>query len=229
MGKVVEMRRRYGGRKLPYDAEVEYLESTGSQYIDTGIIPLITDYIYIEFYLLSPLSSVDGAGSVYGTMDSWRHGAYGLIYVPVKGRVFPLRGNHNPGNGILVNNKNQQDVWQSLTLDNTTFTGYGLTTIITDNPSDCLYSGYIFCSSVHGSAYGVDGRKRVRKFLHKRNGELIMDFIPVRVGTTGYMYDRVSGQLFGNSGTGEFILGPDVMGGVILELIRPFFGERRAA
>ena len=37
----------------------------------------------------------------------------------------------------------------------------------------------------------------------------IIDLIPVRVGTTGYMYDRVSGQLFGNDGTGDFIVGPD--------------------
>jgi len=38
---------------------------------------------------------------------------------------------------------------------------------------------------------------------------LVRDFIPVRKGTTGYMYDKVSGNLFGNSGTGDFILGND--------------------
>lgn len=27
--------------------------------------------------------------------------------------------------------------------------------------------------------------------------------------TIGYMYDKVSGQLFGNQGTGNFILGAD--------------------
>ena len=37
----------------------------------------------------------------------------------------------------------------------------------------------------------------------------VRDFIPVRVVTVGYMYDRVSGQLFGNAGTGAFIIGPD--------------------
>lgn len=40
--------------------------------------------------------------------------------------------------------------------------------------------------------------------------EIIMDLIPVRVGNVGYMYDKVSGNLFGNSGTGSFTLGPDV-------------------
>ena len=42
------------------------------------------------------------------------------------------------------------------------------------------------------------------------NNIVLRDLIPVRVGKVGYMYDKVSGQLFGNSGTGEFILGPDV-------------------
>lgn len=43
------------------------------------------------------------------------------------------------------------------------------------------------------------------------NGLLVRDYIPVRVGTTGYLYDRVSGQLFGNQGTGDFVLGPDIV------------------
>lgn len=46
------------------------------------------------------------------------------------------------------------------------------------------------------------------KFYEYNN--LIMDLIPVRIGDIGYMYDKVSGKLFGNEGTGEFILGPDV-------------------
>lgn len=39
---------------------------------------------------------------------------------------------------------------------------------------------------------------------------LVRDFIPVRVGSVGYLYDRVSKRLFGNKGTGNFVLGQDV-------------------
>ena len=42
------------------------------------------------------------------------------------------------------------------------------------------------------------------------NNQLLFDGIPVRAGQVGYLYDRVSGQLFGNSGTGSFVLGNDV-------------------
>jgi hypothetical protein len=48
-------------------------------------------------------------------------------------------------------------------------------------------------------------------YLKVLNGnQPVFDAIPVRVGQVGYMYDKVSGQLFGNAGTGDFILGPDV-------------------
>ena len=47
-------------------------------------------------------------------------------------------------------------------------------------------------------------------FKIRRNGVLERDFVPVRVGTTGYMYDKVSKQLFGNAGSGNFILGNDI-------------------
>ena len=41
------------------------------------------------------------------------------------------------------------------------------------------------------------------------DGVLVRDFIPVRVGQIGYLYDKVSGELFGNQGSGNFTLGPD--------------------
>ena len=36
-----------------------------------------------------------------------------------------------------------------------------------------------------------------------------LDLIPVRKGNIGYLYDKVSGKLFANQGTGTFTLGPD--------------------
>lgn len=39
---------------------------------------------------------------------------------------------------------------------------------------------------------------------------LVRDFVPCRIGTTGYLYDRVSQTLFSNIGTGDFTLGPDI-------------------
>ena len=42
-------------------------------------------------------------------------------------------------------------------------------------------------------------------------GNKIRDFIPVRKNGIGYLYDKVSGELFGNaSGSGAFTYGSDV-------------------
>ena len=60
---------------------------------------------------------------------------------------------------------------------------------------------------------GTDSRKFVGRIAYVKiylSDVLVMDCIPVRVGQTGYMYDKVSGNLFGNRGTGDFILGPDI-------------------
>ena len=53
---------------------------------------------------------------------------------------------------------------------------------------------------------------RLQSFKWRQSGTgWIYDMIPVRVGQKGYMYDKISGELFGNAGTGDFILGPDVV------------------
>ena len=39
---------------------------------------------------------------------------------------------------------------------------------------------------------------------------LVRNFIPVRIGTVGYLYDRISKRLFENQGTDAFVLGPDI-------------------
>jgi len=56
----------------------------------------------------------------------------------------------------------------------------------------------------------VYSKIRCYSVVVKRSGNVIHDFIPVRIGTTGYLYDTVSGELFGNAGIGDFTLGPDV-------------------
>lgn len=74
-----------------------------------------------------------------------------------------------------------------------------------------IYNDLIFGSTgFTGNAGGAGNKVRFYYFKIYNNGVLVRDMIPVRVGQTGYMYDRVSKQLFGNSGTGDFILGPDV-------------------
>ena len=70
MGTLLNRRRYMGGAKgLPYDAEVEYLESTGTAYIDTGITPTLSYSVEMEFYLVSPLSSESASATMFGALN----------------------------------------------------------------------------------------------------------------------------------------------------------------
>lgn len=53
-------------------------------------------------------------------------------------------------------------------------------------------------------------------FKIQKSGKLIINLIPVRFTnelgqTEGAMFDKVTGKLFRNQGTGSFVIGPDVV------------------
>lgn len=188
-------RRQLMSFKLPYDAEIEYLESTGTQWIDTGVIPTRTTHtqVYKSFTELSENNNGDGIYN--GRSIRFHDGFYQSKF------HFGIGGNNNYTTTIA---------WD---YDRHLFEMFG--------------SGY---AKLDGNVYNISSGLNTYslKFtLFRRNGMsqfakeqivyckiyqediLIRDYIPVRVGNVGYLFDRVSGQFFGNSGTGSFILGPD--------------------
>jgi len=64
-----------------------------------------------------------------------------------------------------------------------------------------VIDGVTYCNAV-GTYYA---------FTISSGGVVTHDLIPVRLGNTGYIYDRITNKRFGNAGTGDFVLGPDVV------------------
>lgn len=192
----------------PYDAQVEYLESTGTQYIDTGITgdqdtkAIVEVLYYIE-------SSIATSGRVLGSRTN-----------------SPNRIVIGTNNGRSSESTNNFAQFRSNTSHAASNVVFGVWRLMEVNPTGYYIDGVRQGSSFSASTFttpqtmklfafdhnGVVGCGVVRiKFLKLFDGaDLVRDFIPVRCGTTGYMYDKVSGELFDNSGTGDFILGPDV-------------------
>ena len=56
----------------------------------------------------------------------------------------------------------------------------------------------------------MNSNARISSVWVKEDDTLVLNLIPVRIGNVGYMYDKISGQFFGNSGSGSFALGPDL-------------------
>lgn len=190
-------RREVAKNILPYDAEVEYIESTGTQYIDTGYIPNIETSYKIDFELLE---TTNQASSICGCRDSATTNNISTFYDATY--ISSDFGNYNGtrlnvsvsiGRCVCENRKNYRKI--NNTSNSKVFSG----TI------NATKSFYIFHNN--GTTF-ADKRMRVYSF-YMTNGVTTLDLIPVRVGQVGYLYDKVSGQLFGNAGTGNFILGND--------------------
>ena len=195
-------RRRYmgGGSALPYDAEIDYLESTGTQWIDTGIYPDATYTFDSEVWI----TKSQGETVLWGVRKS---GAYNsdnqqcmLNYPNYSGYYFI---------GLFSTNTSKKENWRTdfNPQVNVKYSLVGMTVVPT--MQTMTFPVHLFGFNNKGSAYPSIGACRLGEWVAYSNGIVVADFIPVRVGQVGYMYDKVSRQLFGNSGTGSFILGPD--------------------
>lgn len=187
---------------LPYDAEVEYLETDGVAYINTGIVPAnITPILETRTYLPTSSSSKyvvgsDGSGNTrfsIGRLSSSRIEFRIGSYKNVSGKaadwyVIKLNGSNGQAslNGVVQ--------WTSGTLAFHTmpillFTSYGASA-----PRNSFIAGM-----------------KISYCKIWDNETLVADYIPVRVGQVGYFYDRVTRALKGNAAeSGAFVLGADV-------------------
>ena len=75
-------------------------------------------------------------------------------------------------------------------------------------PSGATKPIYLFAYDNKGTP-GNTGNARIYSAQFTKGDAVVMDLVPVRKDGVGYMYDKVSGQLLGNSGTGDFVIGPD--------------------
>ena len=196
-----------GGRE-PYDVGVEFLESTGTQYIDT---------------LVNADSNLSVEVTMANTGTTWTNvNPMGALCMAPRYRHhinFPL-----DGKGILY----------YFGGDDSCYVDFGYrpsTREVFTFKVDAINKTFIlgsFVGAIPGASDAFD--TGVSYWLFGRNGSnpphfgsyriysvkmwnvdtLVFDGIPVRKGTVGYMYDKVSGKLFGNQGTGEFILGTDL-------------------
>ena len=179
-------------RTLPYDAEVEYLESTKTQLIDTGYVLSASDRIVVQVYFQEDDHS--GGMVILGILNPKLWITTGLC-------------RFNGENSAPINQLRKLGAWNSISIDKDYCTCNG-TAVPMSKGTFLDNSLSLFLFGVNGNtSLNTNGRISSCKIYH--SGVLVRDYIPVRKGTVGYMYDRVSGQLFGNQGTGEFIIGPD--------------------
>jgi hypothetical protein len=203
-----------GGAKLPYDAEVEYLESTGTQYIDTGVVPNGAMDIDITYSVtaFTPSNNI----ALYGCVASGRGFFGGLArYGTDNANVYFVNYVDSPVQGLSFEFSTQYRDWT----DGTTYHHNNQAVTVMAQTATSLSMSVCARRSASGVIERI-GTMRVYACLIYSSGVLVRDFIPVRVGNgssaVGYLYDRANptggplgNGLYPNAGTGAFVIGPD--------------------
>ena len=187
----------WSGKRLPYDAEVEYLESTGTKYIDTGAIINYSDVV-------EAVASINNRNSIFGYVDSLTVQRFNVTGSGTSSYAYFGKTPSSFGNTTT-----QYDTKYKFSLGDGKFIIDGTIVGTREYTDETLGGSLILFARKQNNLINDFLAGKIYSFSVKRNGVKILDYIPVRVGDVGYMYDRVSGQLFGNSGTGAFIIGPD--------------------
>lgn len=197
---------------LPYDALVEYVESDGTQWIDSGILPASDLEISTAFRFVDPWVAYAAVFGSYGTSDA------------STGVAIRTRGSSAQGLNIVYNVSTPVAVSGDITLTmrRGSFSVNG--TDYTQSPTAQTYgpTTLTIFNSALGSNHILSVAPNVRLYSLSisKSGALARDLVPVRVGTAGYLYDRAnptggpSGNgLYGSATGTPLVAGPDENGG----------------
>lgn len=191
----------------PYDAEVEYLATDGTAYINLQTT-LVSSKDVIDFDCMLTQSSSSTSG-IFGNRTDASSYNFSVLVSSVSAIVVDI----NNGNYATYRiNSGQSAVGKLCTVH------------MARSNKSVKYDGDVIVSSTTTSQsfttkgdarlfnWGTTGPLiRFYTFQWKRDGNFLFNLIPVRNNGVGYMYDKVSGQLFGNANSsGTFTYGNDV-------------------
>ena len=183
---------------------LEYIESTGTQYIDTGFKPNNNTRVVLDF---EPTAAYSGIAGIFGIRDTkyataanmfifWNNGA-NTFRTDYFGTQKTMTVSTLLARQTVDKDKNLTTIG-SVSASNTASTG------------QCSNNLYLFCTNDAGTANYFAKLKLYSCQIYD-NGTLIRDYIPAKLddGTVG-LYDKLNGLLYINAGTGTFEAGPVV-------------------
>ena len=205
--------RVYGNTKqqiLPDGyTQVDYIESSGTQYIDTGFIPNFNTEVELEFLHQQPNSS----GFIYGSRIANNNNCHAFILFSGAKDYYPQFSN----NASVVHLSN---TYPELALVNTKYkvkngkNGFYVNNIQIKNYDgqtslNSIYPLYIFGLNEAGNLETRTAKARIYYFKIYDNDILVRDFIPCYRNSDNEvgLYDIVNNVFYTNQGTGVFTYG----------------------
>lgn len=187
---------------------VEYIESSGTQYIDTGIIPDNTTNFNITFAFntvyqdMAILGSRTAMGGIDDKFNLWLHAKYGV-------ERHKLRWDYNDVIGeyldLPVNEWKKINVIKGGGMMRFFSNGQSIVYDLSNNEWRGNSSIYVFNQN---QASGVETRRAIMKLYDLKIyklGDLVRDFIPVLdQNGKACLFDKITHNYFYNMGSGDF-------------------------
>lgn len=189
----------------PYDAEVEYIESSQQQYIDTGFYPTINTLIQFKVYigLHTNGSIITGYFNEVDDRNDYRFLNVGNTF------YYDSGGGRRKAISALFTYQS----WIEVELGN-----YYVKNLISQVreiagvPYSSSQIGFypLYLDATPQTPNNSRGANKWAKYQIYDNSVLVFDGIPVRKSGKGYLWDNVSQQLFGSQTATPYTYGPDI-------------------
>lgn len=194
---------------LPSDlVQVEYLESTGKQYIDTEFKPNQNTRIVFT----AKLTETSSTNWWYGVRKASAVDAFGLMTRNTTSTVtwFGTQSKTT----TVPNFKEKVTVDQNKRLTSISYPD-GTVVEITNNASTftSAYNLFLCNISLAGSSSSSSFIGEIYSCQIYDDGVLVRDFIPCyrKTDSVAGLYDLVTNTFYTNAGTGEFLVGPEII------------------
>lgn len=180
-----------------------YLESSSTQFIDTGFAPKPTTRVYMQFRIVENVNQMGFFGT-YGDLVylTYRNGSgkYAFSYQNDAGNSISTGVTVNTTADHIIDFNGKDKTYK---IDNSSFSLSSYTATKDGTKSIFLYA--------YHTATDTAGGKIAMKLYNCKiydNGTLVRDFIPVLNGSlVACLYDKKNNQYYTNAGTGAFLYG----------------------
>lgn len=188
--------------------QVEYLQSSGTQYIDTNFKPDGETTVNIAFQTSSAPDNLNDTLPVYGTATDYNSNAF--EFWTLSGG-FATYGSQDYKSNLGITTGKKHTVSQAknvLTVDGTSYT-------FTKQNFTAPYSLLLFATHRSSGIKICASAANLKIYSCEiyNNGTLVRNFIPAKNsgGTIG-LYDLVNSAFYTNAGSGTFTAGADIAG-----------------
>lgn len=187
--------------------ELEYIQSSGTQYIDTGFKPNQNTRIICDYVLVSIGST---AVALFGARIAYQNTAFGY-WAAGNSSAASIQDDYysliNPYTATVINVRATVDKNKNTTTNSVL--GYSKSFEAAAFQSD--FALFLFAYNTNGKKDNQVGSIRMYSCQIYDNDTLILDYVPCKneTGTIG-LYDVSNGVFYENAGTGSFTAGPEV-------------------